>query len=151
MYRYEDAYIYQNVFGPLVKAEADYDKGIKESQSRDSVGIKWDVGLNKKHIARFVFPKETSELRLMAGAPTYSFLYRNCLQCSSAWQRSRVRHDESIINHDLARLRHLGLQVRGGHVQYIVAASPLQKCGFSLGGSKQLVEATLQSCSSFAT
>ena len=72
MRRYEDAYIYQNVFGPLVKAEADYDKGIKESQSREGVGIKWDVGLNKKHVARFIFPKETSELRLMAGeADTY--------------------------------------------------------------------------------
>ena len=72
MRRYEDAYIYQNVFGPLVKAEADYDKGIKESQSREGVGIKWDVGLNKKHVARFLFPKETSELRLMAGeADTY--------------------------------------------------------------------------------
>lgn len=30
--RYEDAYQYQNIFGPLVKLEADYDKKLKESQ-----------------------------------------------------------------------------------------------------------------------
>ena len=32
VYRYEDAYQYQNIFGPLVKLEADYDKKLKESQ-----------------------------------------------------------------------------------------------------------------------
>lgn len=31
-FRYEDAYQYQNIFGPLVKLEADYDKRLKESQ-----------------------------------------------------------------------------------------------------------------------
>ena len=30
--RYEDAYHYQNIFGPLVKLEADYDRRTKESQ-----------------------------------------------------------------------------------------------------------------------
>ena len=30
--RYEDAYQYQNIFGPLVKLEADYDNNLKESQ-----------------------------------------------------------------------------------------------------------------------
>lgn len=30
--RYEDAYQYQNILGPLVKLEADYDKKLKESQ-----------------------------------------------------------------------------------------------------------------------
>lgn len=34
--RYEDAYQYQNIFGPLVKLEADYDKKLKESQVRCS-------------------------------------------------------------------------------------------------------------------
>ena len=32
LFRYEDAYQYQNIFGPLVKLEADYDKKLKESQ-----------------------------------------------------------------------------------------------------------------------
>lgn len=35
--RYEDAYQYQNIFGPLVKLEADYDKKLKESQVKKSV------------------------------------------------------------------------------------------------------------------
>ena len=30
--RYADAYQYQNVFGPLIAIEADYDKSQKESQ-----------------------------------------------------------------------------------------------------------------------
>ena len=35
--RYEDAYQYQNIFGPLVKLEADYDKKLKESQVRNTL------------------------------------------------------------------------------------------------------------------
>ncbi|KAL6548016.1 Regulator of nonsense transcripts 1-like protein [Orobanche hederae] len=68
--KYEDAYQYQNVFAPLIKLEADYDKFIgmmKESQSKDNITIRWDVGLNKKRIAYFVFPKEDNELRLVPG------------------------------------------------------------------------------------
>ncbi|KAF3335494.1 regulator of nonsense transcripts 1 [Carex littledalei] len=65
--KYEDAYQYQNVFAPLIKLEADYDKMMKESQSKDNLTVRWDVGLNKKRIAYFVFPKEDNELRLVAG------------------------------------------------------------------------------------
>ncbi|KAH7280363.1 hypothetical protein KP509_37G063700 [Ceratopteris richardii] len=65
--KYEEAYQYQNVFGPLVKLEADYDKMMKESQSKDNITVRWDVGLNKKRIAYFVFPKEDNELRLVPG------------------------------------------------------------------------------------
>ena len=35
MMRYEDAYQYQNIMGPLVKLEADYDKHTKEQQTQD--------------------------------------------------------------------------------------------------------------------
>ncbi|KAK9121162.1 hypothetical protein Syun_018779 [Stephania yunnanensis] len=66
-FKYDDAYQYQNVFAPLVKLEADYDKMMKESQSKDNVTIRWDIGLNKKRIAYFVFPKEDNELRLVPG------------------------------------------------------------------------------------
>lgn len=38
--RYEDAYQYQNIFGPLVKLEADYDKKLKESQVHNKCCIK---------------------------------------------------------------------------------------------------------------
>lgn len=30
---------------------------MKESQSKDSITVRWDVGLNKKRVAYFVFPK----------------------------------------------------------------------------------------------
>ncbi|KAI5420522.1 ATP-dependent helicase NAM7 [Lathyrus oleraceus] len=65
--KYEDAYQCQNVFAPLIKLEADYDKMMKESQSKDNVTIRWDIGLNKKRVAYFVFPKGDNELRLIPG------------------------------------------------------------------------------------
>jgi len=65
--RYEDAYQYQNIFGPLVKLEADYDKKLKESQTQDNIIVRWDVGLNKKRIAYFHFPKANEEIKLMHG------------------------------------------------------------------------------------
>ena len=55
--RYEDAYKYQNIFGPLVKFEADYDKKLKESQTHGNIEVRWDTGLNKKKIAYFNFPR----------------------------------------------------------------------------------------------
>ncbi|KAJ4936190.1 hypothetical protein NE237_014298 [Protea cynaroides] len=58
---------YQNVFATLVKLEADYDKMMKESQSKDNVTLRWDIGLNKKRIECFVFQKEDNELRLVPG------------------------------------------------------------------------------------
>eukprot|EP00742_Colponemidia_sp_Colp-10_P004843 GILJ01005171.1.p1 GENE.GILJ01005171.1~~GILJ01005171.1.p1 ORF type:complete len:986 (-),score=155.09 GILJ01005171.1:479-3436(-) len=65
--RYEDAYQYQNIFAPLVKMEADYDKRVKEAQTQNNLVIKWDVGLNKKRLAYFVFPKEDNAVRLVPG------------------------------------------------------------------------------------
>ena len=67
MCRYDDAYVYQNVFGPLIKLEADYDKSLKEAQARENVTVRWDVALNKKRLAHFVFSKDDSELRVMPG------------------------------------------------------------------------------------
>ncbi|KAH9843125.1 P-loop containing nucleoside triphosphate hydrolase protein [Rhodofomes roseus] len=55
--RYEDAYQYQNIFGPLVKIEADYDKRLKESQTQTDISVRWDLGLNQKRVAWFCLPK----------------------------------------------------------------------------------------------
>lgn len=55
--RYQDAYQYQNILGPLVKLEADYDRRLKESQTQDNITVRWDLGLNKKRTAYFHFPK----------------------------------------------------------------------------------------------
>jgi regulator of nonsense transcripts 1 len=66
--RYEDAYQYQNIFGPLVKIEADYDKRLKESQTENDISVRWDIGLNHKRIAYFSMPKlESGEVRLAVG------------------------------------------------------------------------------------
>ncbi|CAK5277486.1 unnamed protein product [Mycena citricolor] len=66
--RYEDAYQYQNIFGPLVKIEADYDKRLKESQTQTDITVRWDLGLNQKRVAWFVLPKlESGEVRLAVG------------------------------------------------------------------------------------
>src|SRR6267154_1817622 len=63
---YEDAYQYQNIFGPLVKIEADYDKRLKESQTE--ITVRWDLGLNQKRVAWFGLPKlESGEVRLAVG------------------------------------------------------------------------------------
>lgn len=58
--RYEDGYQYQNIFGPLVKLEADYDRRVKEAQTQDNVHVRWDVGLNKKTVAYFTLQKTDS-------------------------------------------------------------------------------------------
>jgi regulator of nonsense transcripts 1 len=65
--RYEDAYQYQNIFGPLVKMEADDDKKLKESQTQGDIEVRWDLGLNKKRLAYFCLPKANEEMRLMPG------------------------------------------------------------------------------------
>ena len=63
--RYEDAYQYQNIFGPLVKLEAEYDRKLKEAQTQDNIGVRWDVGLNKKRIAYFIFNKANEGNRIL--------------------------------------------------------------------------------------
>ncbi|GLC57612.1 ATP-dependent helicase NAM7 [Pleodorina starrii] len=65
--KYEDSAQYQAVFEPLVKLEADYDRSIKESQSRDDISLRWDWGLNSKRVAYFYFPRDDNELKLMQG------------------------------------------------------------------------------------
>lgn len=50
--------MYQNIFGPLVKMEADYDRKLKETQTTSKISVRWDVGLNRKTRAYFDFPKK---------------------------------------------------------------------------------------------
>ncbi|KAI9372596.1 P-loop containing nucleoside triphosphate hydrolase protein [Aspergillus egyptiacus] len=56
--RYDDAFQYQNIFGPL----------LKESQSQDGLIVRWDLGLNNKHLASFILPKlELGDVKLAVG------------------------------------------------------------------------------------
>ncbi len=64
--RYEDGYQYQNIFGPLVKLEADYDKRLKESQTQVSSHlISW---LRKEKMR-----ERSRELRYLTIVDGYSF------------------------------------------------------------------------------
>lgn len=65
--RYDDVSWYEGIFAPLIKLEAEYDKATKESQKRDGVTVHWSLSLNKRHIGRFYFPKDASDLRIMVG------------------------------------------------------------------------------------
>ncbi|PHH82161.1 hypothetical protein CDD82_6783 [Ophiocordyceps australis] len=66
--QYEDPYHYQNIFGPLVKMESDYDKKLKEEQSEDDLVVRWDQGLNGKYIAIFNLHKiESGDVKLAVG------------------------------------------------------------------------------------
>jgi len=74
--RYEDAYQHQNIFAPLVKLEADYDKKTKESQTQTSMTVRWDMGLNKKRIAYFNFMKADNGIVLTSVRLCLLIVYR---------------------------------------------------------------------------
>lgn len=66
--KYDDPYHYQNIFGPLVKMESDYDKKLKEAQSEDNLTVRWDLGLNNKHLVSFNLQKiESGDVKLAVG------------------------------------------------------------------------------------
>lgn len=66
--RYEDGYNYQNILGPLVNLEAEYDRRIKENHRQEDIAVRWETGLSKKRIACFHVPgRDESELRLVMG------------------------------------------------------------------------------------
>ncbi|KAK5987558.1 Regulator of nonsense transcripts 1-like protein [Cladobotryum mycophilum] len=65
---YDDPYHYQNIFGPLVKMESDYDKKLKEAQSEDGLTVEWTYALNNKHIVSFNLQKiESGDVKLAVG------------------------------------------------------------------------------------
>lgn len=64
---YEDASMYESLFGTLIHLEAEYERMIKESQVRHNVHVSWDIALNKRHLARFSFPSDGSESKVMVG------------------------------------------------------------------------------------
>lgn len=84
--RYEDAYHYQNVFGPLVEMLAEYDKMLKETLSHENLQVRWDIGMNHRHIAYFQLPDmDTSEQKVAVGDELI-LEYRGTLR--APWQQS---------------------------------------------------------------
>lgn len=64
---YEDAFQYQNILGPIVKLEADQDQQTKEALTVEGVAVRWDMGLNRKRLAAFRYPRAEAEARLAIG------------------------------------------------------------------------------------
>jgi len=78
--RYEDAYQYQNIFGPLVKFEADYDRKLKESQTQDNIVVRYGyywlifisrihcIHLSLYHVVAEIFQPSWSKLSYVASS-----------------------------------------------------------------------------------
>lgn len=65
--RYRDPKQYKEIFEPLIKLEADYDRQFKESQTQNNIRVRWDWSLAKRRQAYFMFPNEGDNVRLVAG------------------------------------------------------------------------------------
>ena len=63
--RYKNPKQYKEIFEPLIRLEADYDKQFKESQTQQNVRVRWDEQ-RKKRLAYFIFPNEDN-VRLVPG------------------------------------------------------------------------------------
>ncbi|KFH05858.1 RNA helicase (UPF2 interacting domain) protein [Toxoplasma gondii MAS] len=65
---YEDGFDYQRTFAPLVQAEADFDKQIKDGQKLVRVKLRWEQGLNRRRLAYFMYSRdEGCNVRVAAG------------------------------------------------------------------------------------
>ncbi|PFH31973.1 RNA helicase (UPF2 interacting domain) protein [Besnoitia besnoiti] len=65
---YEDGFDYQRTFAPLVQAEADYDKQMRDGQKLVKVKLRWEQGLNRRRLAYFMYARdEGCNVRLAAG------------------------------------------------------------------------------------
>ena len=65
--RYRDPRQYRDIFEPLIKLEADYDKQFKESQTQRNIKVRFEYSsVSKKKQAFFIFPNEDN-IRLVPG------------------------------------------------------------------------------------
>ncbi|TMW64981.1 hypothetical protein Poli38472_009148 [Pythium oligandrum] len=116
--KYDDGYQYQNIFGPLVKMEADYDKKMKEAQTQDGVMVRWDIGLNKKRNGTFSSNRPDSDLRLVPGdeirlrlGPSAAMIY------GKDWEGSGhvLRIDESDVTLEM-RSNNVPVEISDGYL-----------------------------------
>jgi regulator of nonsense transcripts 1 len=84
--KYEDAYHYQNVLAPLVQLEAEEDRRLKESRTREDIDVSWDVAPHSgQDVAKFMF---------VVGEEAGHLLPGDELTLSLASGRSARRHSE---------------------------------------------------------
>lgn len=65
--RYQKPCQYKEVFSPLIRMEANYDKQMKESRNQENVSVRWDIGNNRRISAYFTITRYDSDMRLMQG------------------------------------------------------------------------------------
>ena len=63
---YKDGQDYLEIFEPLISAEEEYDRKLKETQKKMDISIKFFKG-GKKVIAKFKYPREDNEIKLVPG------------------------------------------------------------------------------------
>jgi regulator of nonsense transcripts 1 len=65
--RYKDGYHYQNVFAPLIKLEAVFDKAVKDSLKMENTTVRWEVVAPTRHFAYFLFSNDSNDTKLVPG------------------------------------------------------------------------------------
>ena len=63
---YKDGQDYLGIFEPLISAEEEYDRKLKETQKKLDINIKFVKG-GKKVVAKFRYPREDNEIKLVPG------------------------------------------------------------------------------------
>ena len=63
---YNDGQDYLETFEPLISAEEEYDRKLKETQKKNNIKVKFEKK-GKKIIAKFVYPREDNEIKLVPG------------------------------------------------------------------------------------
>ena len=63
---YNDGQDYLDTFEPLISAEEEYDRKLKETQKKTNIKTKFHKS-GRKVIAKFIYPREDNEIKLVAG------------------------------------------------------------------------------------
>ncbi|CAK4078756.1 unnamed protein product [Aphanomyces euteiches] len=114
---YDDGYQYQNIFGPLVKMESDYDKKMKEAQTQENVFVRWDIGLNKKRNAIFTSNRPDTDFRLVPGDEIRLRLgVGSAMVYGKEWEGTGhvLRLDESEVTLEM-RSTHVPVEINDGY------------------------------------
>lgn len=115
--KYEDGYQYQNIFGPLVKIESDYDRTIKESQRQEGISLRWDTGLNKKRYAIFRSTVPESEFRMVPGDEIKLYFGPATAAMNPKWEGTGhvLRMDDADVTVEM-RKTNVPLEVTEGYM-----------------------------------
>jgi len=63
---YNDGQDYLDIFEPLVSAEEEFDRKLKESQKKHNIKVSFYKS-NRRLVAKFIYPREDNEIKLVPG------------------------------------------------------------------------------------